>query len=104
MLVENTVYRRRLLAEHGLAIHIQAGKRGLLFDTGQTDLLLRNAAELGIDLATTETIVLSHGHDDHTGGLASVLKAAPRADVLVHLQRCVRNSRAIQAAQPTRSG
>lgn len=84
VLVENTVYRRGLMAEHGLAVHIQAGKRGLLFDTGQTDLLLRNANELGIDLARTETIVLSHGHDDHTGGLAAVLRAAPNSRVLVH--------------------
>jgi len=41
VLVENTVYRRGLLAEHGPAVHIQVGNRGLLFDTGQTELLLR---------------------------------------------------------------
>ena len=38
-LVENSVHARGLLAEHGLAFHIQAGRRSLLFDTGQSGLL-----------------------------------------------------------------
>ena len=33
-LVENSVHARGLLAEHGLAFHLQAGPRSLLFDTG----------------------------------------------------------------------
>lgn len=84
VLVENTVYSRGLLAEHGLALHLQVGDRGLLFDTGQSDLLLRNARQLGVDLAATEAIVLSHGHNDHTGGLAPAREAAPKAMVFLH--------------------
>jgi 7,8-dihydropterin-6-yl-methyl-4-(beta-D-ribofuranosyl)aminobenzene 5'-phosphate synthase len=45
-LVENSVPVRGLLAEHGLAFHLQAGPRSLLFDTGQSDLLLHNALKL----------------------------------------------------------
>ncbi|HTU03296.1 MAG TPA: MBL fold metallo-hydrolase [Candidatus Sulfotelmatobacter sp.] len=33
-----------------------------------------NAPRLGLDLRTVEAIALSHGHVDHTGGLAGVLK------------------------------
>ncbi len=36
VLVENSVSRRGLLAEHGLALHLQAGKRALLFDMDKT--------------------------------------------------------------------
>ena len=67
-LVENSVHARGLLAEHGLAFHLQAGPRSLLFDTGQSDLLLHNALKLRISVANAEAIVLSHGHNDHTGG------------------------------------
>jgi 7,8-dihydropterin-6-yl-methyl-4-(beta-D-ribofuranosyl)aminobenzene 5'-phosphate synthase len=83
-LVENSVNVRGLLAEHGLAFHIQAGPRSLLFDTGQSDLLLHNALKLRISLAEAEAIVLSHGHNDHTGGLKAAHEAAPQARLFLH--------------------
>lgn len=36
VLVENSVHRRGLVAEHGLSFHVQCGERSLLFDTGQS--------------------------------------------------------------------
>lgn len=83
-LVENSVNARGLLAEHGLAFHLQAVCRSLLFDTGQSDLLLHNALKLRISLADTEAIVLSHGHSDHTGGIDAARKAAPKARLFLH--------------------
>ena len=83
-LVENSVHVRGLRAEHGLAFHVQAGHRSLLFDTGQSDLLLVNATALGVDLGRVEAIVLSHGHYDHTGGLAAVRRIAPQARLCLH--------------------
>ena len=50
VLVENSGNTGGLRTEHGLAFHIQAGGRQLLFDTGQSDLLLQNAHRLEIDL------------------------------------------------------
>jgi 7,8-dihydropterin-6-yl-methyl-4-(beta-D-ribofuranosyl)aminobenzene 5'-phosphate synthase len=46
--VENSVHERGLKAEHGLAWHIQFGSQQVLFDTGQTNLLVENARRLGI--------------------------------------------------------
>jgi len=84
VLVENSVHTLGLRAEHGLAFLLRIGARRLLFDTGQSDLLLRNTHGLGLSLAGTEAIVLSHGHYDHTGGLAGALEAAPGARLFVH--------------------
>jgi 7,8-dihydropterin-6-yl-methyl-4-(beta-D-ribofuranosyl)aminobenzene 5'-phosphate synthase len=83
-LVENCVYTAGLRAEHGLSFHIQCGSLSVLFDTGQSDLLLYNAAVLGVDLAHLEAIVLSHGHYDHTGGLTAVGRVAPKARLFLH--------------------
>lgn len=55
-------------AEHGLSFLIEADCT-VLFDTSSSDLISYNAQILKIDLQQIDTIVLSHGHDDHTGGL-----------------------------------
>src|ERR1035437_9176286 len=94
-LVENSVHARDLLAEHGLAFPLQAGPRSLLFDTGQSDLFLHNALKLRLTLAGADAIVLSRGHNDHTGGLQAAHKAAPQARLFLHRaalsQKFVRN-------------
>jgi len=84
VLVEDTVNARGLQAEHGLAFHVQTGRHQLLFDTGQSDLLIHNARKLNVGLENVEAIILSHGHYDHTGGLAAVREIAPRARCYVH--------------------
>lgn len=84
VLVENCAQGRDLRAEHGLAVHLRAGAHSLLFDTGQSDLLLHNARWLGVDLSQLDTIALSHGHYDHTGGLGLVCERAPKASLYAH--------------------
>ena len=42
-LVENCVYGRKLQAEHGLSLYIETQEHRLLFDTGASDLFIRNA-------------------------------------------------------------
>ncbi len=83
-LVENTVRRRRLLAEHGLSFLIETPDSRVLFDTGSGMTLYPNARELGVSLAGLDAVVCSHGHDDHTGGLASVLHNCRSAKVFAH--------------------
>ena len=73
-----------LACEHGLSFLIQYAGRQILFDTGQSNIILENAKLLGINLAETDAIILSHGHYDHTGGLSAVLAVAPQATVYVH--------------------
>ncbi|TCJ14981.1 MBL fold metallo-hydrolase [Parasulfuritortus cantonensis] len=84
VLVENQPLGRGLLGEHGLAFHLRADGREVLFDTGQGLALAHNAEALGIDLAALGTVVLSHGHYDHAGGLPLVLARCGPADVYLH--------------------
>jgi 7,8-dihydropterin-6-yl-methyl-4-(beta-D-ribofuranosyl)aminobenzene 5'-phosphate synthase len=61
-------------AHHGLSLLLTArsGARShtLLFDAGPAAAtFVRNAEILGVDFGAIETVVLSHGHWDHAGGL-----------------------------------
>ncbi|MEW5972268.1 MAG: MBL fold metallo-hydrolase [Pseudomonadota bacterium] len=84
VLVENQPAGRGLLGEHGIAFHLRADGRDVLFDTGQGLTLLHNADALGIDLSALSAIVLSHGHYDHTGGLPKVLSRCGAVDIYLH--------------------
>jgi 7,8-dihydropterin-6-yl-methyl-4-(beta-D-ribofuranosyl)aminobenzene 5'-phosphate synthase len=84
ILIDNTPGGDTLPAEHGFSCVLRRGEHQILFDTGKSDLLLRNAAALGIDLLATDAIVLSHGHYDHTGGLKGIIDAGVRAPIHMH--------------------
>jgi 7,8-dihydropterin-6-yl-methyl-4-(beta-D-ribofuranosyl)aminobenzene 5'-phosphate synthase len=56
-------------SEHGLSFLIEVDHKKILFDTGASNLFIKSAARLGIDLEEVDRIVLSHGHWDHGNGL-----------------------------------
>ena len=56
-------------AEHGLSYFVEFDGKKLLFDTGQSDLFLRNAGIMGVNPEDADMIILSHGHFDHGNGL-----------------------------------
>lgn len=69
ILTEN-VAGGKFLAEHGLSYLIEIDEEKVLFDTGHSNVFLKNAAMLGIDICNdVENVVLSHGHWDHGDGL-----------------------------------
>lgn len=80
-LTENTTCRDDLIAEHGLSLYIETGNHKILFDTGKTGAFADNAEKMGIDLASVELCVLSHGHYDHGGGIARFLQINSHAPV-----------------------
>ena len=70
VLADNHTYiDRYYLGEPAVCYLIEDGEHVILFDTGYSGVFLENAARMGIDLGRVTDIVLSHGHDDHTGGL-----------------------------------
>jgi 7,8-dihydropterin-6-yl-methyl-4-(beta-D-ribofuranosyl)aminobenzene 5'-phosphate synthase len=84
VVVENTAQGPRLLAEHGLAYWIEYDGHHILFDSGQSSVLTSNAYKLGITIHDSEAIILSHGHYDHTGGVADVLNTQRHVMVYAH--------------------
>ena len=70
VLVDNHTYiDRYYLGEPAVCYLIEDGDRVILLDAGYSDVFIENAARMGIDLGHVTDIVLSHGHNDHTGGL-----------------------------------
>ena len=84
-LIENTPGAPGCAHEHGLSLYVQTARHTLLLDTGATDAFAANAAALGLDLGRVDTIVLSHGHYDHGGGLLRAAALAPGARI--YMQR-----------------
>lgn len=83
-LVENTACAD-IGAAHGLSIYIETNKHRILFDAGPDGaLLLSNAEKLGIDLSKVDTAILSHGHYDHSGGLAAFMETNNSATLYMH--------------------
>ncbi len=83
-LCENTAFGPGIVAEWGWSIFVETDDINILFDTGGGNVAVRNADTLGIDLKTTDKIVLSHAHSDHTGGLREVLMRLRNREVVTH--------------------
>ncbi len=73
ILVENTKLDNDLIAEHGFSCFIEVDKKRILFDTGQTGIVVENAKKLNVDLTNLDYIILSHGHYDHVNGLPAIV-------------------------------
>ena len=84
MLAENTSSAPNLASEHGLSLYIETKKHKLLFDTGFSDIFATNADKMGVDLSAVDLAVISHGHNDHGGGLKTFLDLNSKAKVFVH--------------------
>lgn len=57
------------LAEWGFSAFIEKDNIKILFDFGTSDVYVKNAEVLGIDLEKVDFLVLSHHHTDHIGGI-----------------------------------
>lgn len=81
VLIENSTHDG-LTPEHGLSIHLDYRGHSVLLDGGASGQFARNAQALGIDLTAVEQAVLSHGHFDHSDGLAEFFRVNPHASVM----------------------
>lgn len=78
-------------AEHGFSMLIRVFSNGkshsILFDTGISPKgVVTNARRMGLNLTEVESIVLSHGHYDHFGGLLKIIRTINKKDlpIIVH--------------------
>ncbi len=75
ILFDNYQHREGLQTEWGFSCYVEGTEKTILFDTGSDgDVLQSNADKLGVDLGRIDAVVLSHQHQDHTGGLAPVMR------------------------------
>ncbi len=65
----NTLIDQYYFGEPAVSYWIEADDKRILFDTGFSDVFIKNAEKLNIDLRKTDYLVFSHGHLDHTWGL-----------------------------------
>ena len=80
-LVENEPGDSGCEAAHGLSFYVETENHKLLFDSSPSDVVIRNAQKLGVDLTIVDTVILSHGHYDHSGGILPFVELNPRAKI-----------------------
>ena len=83
VLVDNRTNDPALETEHGLSIFLETERHRILLDTGASDIFIRNAERLGIDLCTVDYVFISHGHSDHAGGLKHFMTVNDTAKIIV---------------------
>ena len=72
---DNNPYDDTLKTAWGYSCLVEFNGRSVLFDTGRdSPTLLSNMEKLQIEPAKIDTIILSHIHGDHVGGLEGLLK------------------------------
>lgn len=77
----NDTAKAGFFSEHGLSLLIDGET---LFDTGTSDVALKNARKLNVDLSKVKRVFISHGHYDHIGGLIYMLNEMSTVDLYLH--------------------
>lgn len=70
-----------LVAEHGFSLWMEVDGLKWLVDCGASDAFAHNAECLGVDIAAVDSLILSHGHSDHCGGLEAFLSLNKKAKI-----------------------
>ncbi len=84
-LIENTEGTEGCVCAHGLSFYIETASHKLLSDLGPSEETLQNAKKLRIDPAAVDTVILSHGHYDHSGGILPFTQLNDQAKI--YMQR-----------------
>ncbi len=84
VIFDNIAYTSDLTTEWGYSCVIQTDKDTILFDTGSNGkILLQNMAKLKIDPKSIQSVIISHTHWDHLGGLDDFLAINPPVEVYI---------------------
>jgi 7,8-dihydropterin-6-yl-methyl-4-(beta-D-ribofuranosyl)aminobenzene 5'-phosphate synthase len=79
---DNNPYDEKLKTDWGFACFVEGLEKSVLFDTGANgQILLSNMEKSGIRPEKVDVVVLSHAHQDHTGGLDELLTRNSKIEV-----------------------
>jgi 7,8-dihydropterin-6-yl-methyl-4-(beta-D-ribofuranosyl)aminobenzene 5'-phosphate synthase len=84
ILCDNNVSKSGFIGEHGSSCLIETGNEKYLFDTGPGMSLPFNLKAAHKELQGLNKVFISHGHDDHTGGLKWVIQQVGKVEVVAH--------------------
>jgi len=83
-----------LRAEHGIAFWIENPDGVVLFDTSNSQEVLRfNLGKLGLHMGEINAVALSHGHNDHTGGLMALTSEETKSTLPIHAHPAIFDER-----------
>lgn len=82
-LLENTTLDESFESKHGLCLYIETPNHHILFDVGPDATFIENAKALNIKIEAVDTVIISHGHNDHGGGLEALFEVNKQAKVYI---------------------
>lgn len=81
-----------LQSEHGLSIYFNSNGTNFLVDTGASAKFALNLETLELpDIKEIDNVIISHGHNDHTGGLKHFLQENSKAKIILH--NCIKGEK-----------
>ncbi|MGD2072895.1 MAG: MBL fold metallo-hydrolase [Candidatus Thorarchaeota archaeon] len=84
VIYDNNVYDSTLQPDWGFSCLVKGCEKTILFDTGtHGSILLKNMEKLQITPEEIDVVILSHVHQDHTGGLETILRRKSALPVYV---------------------
>lgn len=89
IIIENTAGAPELHTEHGFSLFFTADGLNYLVDTGASGKFIENMQILAENNPSVpypgqiERVILSHAHNDHTGGLPTLLQSNSRAEIIL---------------------
>ena len=80
-LIENTSTDEKLFFEDGFSLFVEYNGKNYIIDTGLTGKAVDNARRMRLPINDISAVVLTHNHLAHTGGIDTVMKLNPKAEI-----------------------